>query len=150
MARDLLGSKRASTSPGTLKPSASQTDSLQNVEERRIKPTMTCRIERRIIGENLVILHISGRITEQDVDTLRASLDRECGVVAVDLEDVFIVNWEAIKLLAMRELNGVELRNCPGYVREWVTRERADRTKDGNEHGEREEHRCLIERPAEP
>jgi hypothetical protein len=81
-------------------------------------------------------LHISGRITEQDVDTLRASLDQECGIVAVDLENVFIVNWEAIKLLAVRELNGVELRNCPAYVREWVTRERADRTTDGYEHGD--------------
>jgi len=25
----------------------------------------------------------------------------------------------------MRESNGVELRNCPAYIREWVTREKA-------------------------
>ena len=33
---------------------------------------------------------------------------------------------EAIKLLAMHELSGVELGNCPAYIREWVTRETAD------------------------
>jgi hypothetical protein len=38
---------------------------------------------------------------------------------------VLLVDREAIKLLAMRESNGVELRNCPAYIREWVTRERA-------------------------
>ena len=33
---------------------------------------------------------------------------------------------EAVKLLALHESNGAELRNCPAYIREWVTRERAD------------------------
>jgi hypothetical protein len=47
--------------------------------------------------------------------------------VSIDLKDVLIVDREAIKLLAVSELNGVELRNCPAYIREWVTRETADR-----------------------
>ena len=88
---------------------------------------MTCRIERRVISKDLVTLDISGEITEQDVDTLRASLAQESGVVAIDLKDVLIVDREAIKLLAMRESNGVEIRNCPAYIREWVTREKACR-----------------------
>ena len=72
------------------------------------------------------MLHISGRITEQDMDTLRALLEQERGVVAIDLQDVLIVDREAIKLLAMHESNGVGLRNCPAYIREWITRETAD------------------------
>jgi hypothetical protein len=75
------------------------------------------------------MLHISGRIAEEDVDTMRALLDQENGVVAIDLKDVLIVDREAIKLLAVSESNGVELRNCPAYIREWVTRETADRNK---------------------
>jgi predicted metal-binding protein len=58
---------------------------------------------------------------------LRALLEEEEGVAIIDLKDVLIVDREAIKLLAVCESNGVELRNCPAYVREWVTRERADR-----------------------
>ena len=87
------------------------------------------------------MLYISGRIAEEDVDTLRGLLEQEKGVVAIDLKGVLIVDREAIKLLAVSESNGIELRNCPAYIREWVTRETADkntseeRTKrsEGNE-----------------
>jgi len=85
---------------------------------------MTCRIERLVIGEDLVILCISGRITGQDVDMLRALLEQEVNGVAIDLEDVLLVNREAVKLLALCESNGAEIRNCPLYIREWITRER--------------------------
>ena len=33
------------------------------------------------------------------------------------------MDLEAIKLLALQESNGAELRNCPAYIREWVTKE---------------------------
>jgi hypothetical protein len=88
---------------------------------------MTCRIDRRVVGQGRAMLCISGRITEEDVDTLRALLEQEKGGVIIDLKDVLIVDREAIKLLAVGESNGVELRNCPAYIREWVTRETADR-----------------------
>jgi hypothetical protein len=88
---------------------------------------MTCRIDHRVIGKDRAMLCISGRITEECVDTLRALLEQEKGVVTIDLKDVLIVAREAIKLLAVGESNGVELRNCPAYIREWVTRETVDR-----------------------
>ena len=87
---------------------------------------MSCRIDRHVIGEDLVILFISGRITGQDVGLLRGLLEEERNVVAIDLKDVFLVDREAVKLLALRESNGTELRNCSAYIREWVTRERVD------------------------
>src|SRR5258708_39577900 len=86
------------------------------------EPTMTYRIERRVIGD-LVVLYICGRITEQGVDTLRNLLEQN-GIAAIDLKDVLIVERETITLLAVCESNGVELRNCPAYIREWVTREK--------------------------
>jgi hypothetical protein len=36
-----------------------------------------------------------------------------------------------VKLLALSEANGTELRNCPPYIREWVTREKAKRKRPG-------------------
>jgi len=74
-----------------------------------------------------VIFRISGRITGENVNMLRAVLEQEKGSVAIDLKDVLLVDREAVKLLALREANGAELRNCPAYIREWVTREKADR-----------------------
>jgi len=85
---------------------------------------MSCRIDRHVIGENLVILRISGRITREDVNMFRALLEREKTAVAIDLKHVLLVDREAVKLLALHESNGAEIRNCPLYIREWITRER--------------------------
>jgi hypothetical protein len=87
---------------------------------------MTCRINRFVIGEDLVILCISGRITAQDVDMLRDLLDQEKSAVAIDLKDVLLVDREAVKFLALCESSAVELRNCAAYIREWIKRERTD------------------------
>jgi len=85
---------------------------------------MTCRIDRLVTREGLAILRISGGITGEDVAMLRALLEQERSRVALDLKDVLLVDREAVKLLAFRESNGAELRNCSSYIREWVTRER--------------------------
>ena len=87
---------------------------------------MSCRIDRVASAETLVVLFISGRITGEHVDMLRGVLEQESGGFAIDLTNVLLVDREAVKLLAFSEANGTELRNCPPYVREWVTRERAE------------------------
>jgi hypothetical protein len=102
------------------------------------KPTMSCRIDRCVSAENLVVLFISGRITGEHVDMLRGVLEQELRGFAIDLKHVLLVDREAVKLLALRETNGTELRNCPPYIREWVTRERAE-TKEHPSAQERQE-----------
>jgi hypothetical protein len=86
---------------------------------------MTCRIDRVVIGPGPLILHISGQIIEKDVELLRSLLEQDGSVAAIDLKNVLLVDREAVRLLALSELNGAELRNSPAYIREWVTRERA-------------------------
>src|SRR5258708_14329162 len=87
---------------------------------------MSCRIDRVVTGENLVGLFIRGRIPGEHVDILRGVLEQESGGSAIDLRNVLLVDRDAVKLLALSEANGTELRNCPPYIREWVTRERAE------------------------
>jgi hypothetical protein len=89
---------------------------------------MSCRIDRVVIREDLDVLCISGRIIGDDVDMLRGVLEQESGGFAIDLKNVLLVDREAVRLLALREANGTELRNCPPYIREWVTREKEERT----------------------
>jgi len=64
-----------------------------------------------------------GRITGEHVDTLQGVLEQESGSFAIDLKNVLLVDREAVKLLALSEAHGTELRNCSPYIREWVTRE---------------------------
>jgi hypothetical protein len=87
---------------------------------------MSCRIDRVVSAESLAVLFVSGCVTEEHVDTLRGVVEQESGSFAIDLKNVLLVNREAVKLLALSEANGTELRNCPPYIREWVTRERGE------------------------
>jgi hypothetical protein len=96
---------------------------------------MSCRIDRVVIAEELVVLFVSGRITGEHVDMLRGVLEQESGGFAIDLTNVLLVDREAVELLTLNEANGTELRNCPPYVREWVTRERAETHARPSEQG---------------
>ena len=87
---------------------------------------MTWRIDRVVGSDDIVALCISGRITKLQVDTLRNLVEEEASAVPIDLKNVVLVDREAVKFLAHLELNGTVLRNCPPYIREWVTRERAE------------------------
>ena len=83
---------------------------------------MTCRIDSMLIEQG-VVLRISGRIAGEDLDVLRNALE-DGRVVALDLTEVELADRDAVRLLARTESNGIELRHCPAYIREWVTRER--------------------------
>jgi hypothetical protein len=83
---------------------------------------MTCRIDRLWIQQG-VALRISGRIAGEDLEVLRTALE-EIRVVAIELAEVELVDRDAVEFLALSEANGIALRNCPAYIREWITRER--------------------------
>jgi hypothetical protein len=97
--------------------------------------TMSCRIDRVVNAEKLVVLFISGGITGEHVDMLRGVLDQESGGFAIDLKNVLLVDREAVKLLALWEANGTELRSCPPYIREWVTRKRLECPSENGPEG---------------
>jgi hypothetical protein len=92
---------------------------------------MSCRIDRFVTEDDRVILIISGRITAEDLDILRDVLAQESrAIAAIDLKNVLLIDRDAVKFMVVAEANGVELRNCPPYVREWVARERAQTNSD--------------------
>jgi len=86
---------------------------------------MTCKIERVVTSDGFVVLRMSGRIDATYVATLRELMEKEKttkGGLAIDLTEVTLVSQEAVDALAVAEANGIELRFCPAYVREWVSR----------------------------
>ena len=98
---------------------------------------MSCRIDRVVSSEDLVVFRVSGRITAQELGMFQDLLLQENGAVAIDLKDVLLVDRAAVELLAFREINGLELRNCPAYIREWIKRERAQSRPDGSRQATR-------------
>ena len=83
---------------------------------------MTCRIDRLSTEKGLVV-YISGRLAEEDLEVVRIALDAR-PVVAIELGDLELVSRDAVMLLIQAEAQGIELRSCPAYIREWITNER--------------------------
>jgi hypothetical protein len=87
--------------------------------------TVTFRIHRRAIGEDHVLLRVSGWITGDSVDTLGSLLEQEkSSALILDLKDVRLADSEAVKLIAIHESKGARIDNCPLYIRERIRRER--------------------------
>jgi hypothetical protein len=84
---------------------------------------MSWRLDRIVSEGSRVVFRVSGRIRAEDMDTLRELLGREKGGNVIDLEEITLVDREAVTFLALSEINGIELRNCPAYIREWMDRE---------------------------
>jgi hypothetical protein len=97
------------------------------IDKQKGAAPMALRVERLVAGDGIVELHVSGRIEAEHVDTLRKLIEQENGKVIIDLREVTLVNCEAISFLALSEQNGVELRNCPGYIGEWIARKRSQK-----------------------
>jgi|SRR5437879_13520915 len=99
---------------------------------------MSCRIDALVTDDDRVILSISGRITAEDLDILRDVLARESRpVAAIDLKNVLLIDRDTVRFLVTAEANGVELRNCPPYVREWIARETAQTNSEQSQRERR-------------
>jgi len=81
------------------------------------------RIQRKANGK--AIFTLSGRIEADDIDELQRLFELEdiSRKIALDLRDVTLVDRDGVKFLAVCEANGIQLENCPAYIREWIERE---------------------------
>ena len=87
---------------------------------------MTCRIDRLTTEHDGVILRVSGRCAGGALTILRDALAERDGVRTIDLKDLRQIDRDAVKLLAISKASGIELKNCPAFVQEWIARERAE------------------------
>jgi hypothetical protein len=68
---------------------------------------------------------VSGRIDAPQLPDLRRFLDAEKASHAVlDLTEVSLVDVEVVQFLLRCEGQGIRFVGCPGYIREWMVRER--------------------------
>jgi hypothetical protein len=81
------------------------------------------KIERRANGD--VVFTVSGRLIADNVSELAALLAAEAAgrTLLLDLKDVVLVDRDIVQFLRTCEVDGITLRNCPPYIREWIARE---------------------------
>jgi anti-anti-sigma regulatory factor len=79
------------------------------------------RIDKNHDGQSTV-LQLSGRIQSQDVPALQQQVEHLDNSLVFDLREIQLVDESAVRFLAECESNGVILRQCPSYIREWIRR----------------------------
>ena len=95
---------------------------------------MTLRIQKSAESE-LVVFKLTGRIQAADIPELLTLMKSESswrGVV-LDLEQIKLVDRDAVLFLALSEAVGARLRNCSAYIREWITQERSSMSRNKTE-----------------
>jgi hypothetical protein len=85
---------------------------------------MTLKIERIPYGCG-ALLRLSGDFRSDRLDQVRAEVNRG-RPIALDLDEVNLVDIEAVRFLNAREDEGISALRCSPYIREWMLREREE------------------------
>src|SRR5713101_6887564 len=98
----------------------------QSVDGRDLLPRedRMLRIQRSANGQ--VVFTISGRMDEENIAELETLIRSEPNGrrIVLDLKDLTLVGEDAVSFLERCEADSITLENCPGYVREWIRRQR--------------------------
>ena len=78
------------------------------------------------IPNSHVVFTLSGRMDAENVAELKEVIESEAKGhrIVLDLGDLTLVDRDAVKFLEQCETDSIKLENCPGYIREWIARER--------------------------
>jgi anti-anti-sigma regulatory factor len=77
---------------------------------------------RRSEDNGRAMFALSGRIEGDHLSELRELLEAEAEPreMTLDLTEVQLVDREAIRFLAACKARGIELKECPSYIRRWI------------------------------
>jgi hypothetical protein len=82
------------------------------------------KITRAANGE--VVMKLSGRMGAENLGELEKLISEEAAGrrIILDLKDLKLVDQDAVNFLRRCETDNITLKNCPPYIREWITGER--------------------------
>ena len=81
------------------------------------------KITRATNGE--VVFKLSGRMDAENVSELEDLFSAEASGrrIVLNLGDLTVVDQDVVSFLRHCEADGIELKNCPAYIRELITGE---------------------------
>lgn len=82
------------------------------------------KIERNSNGS--VVFRLAGQIEKEDTVELERLFECEPRrQIKLDLKDITLADADAVRFLSGCEAQSIHLENCPAYIREWISRLRA-------------------------
>jgi hypothetical protein len=89
---------------------------------------MTLKI-KRIVGNCKTRICLSGQLRSEHLGQVQSEIERGGPRVTLDLEELDLVDIDAVRFLNVFESAGVSILHCSPYIREWMLQERS-RLKD--------------------
>lgn len=79
---------------------------------------------RQVAGKREPRICLSGQLRSEYLDQLKSEVERGGPRVTLDLEELDLVDIEAVRFLNACESAGVSILHCSAYIREWMQQER--------------------------
>jgi anti-anti-sigma regulatory factor len=82
------------------------------------------KITRVANGE--VVFSLSGRMDAENVGEVETLLSEDAGdrIIVLDLKELRLVDQDVVSFLRRSEAGGIQIKNCPAYIRQWINGER--------------------------
>jgi anti-anti-sigma regulatory factor len=90
---------------------------------------MMLRIETLSDG-SIATIRLIGRIQAELLEELRARITGTGVPVVLDLDEVSLVDLDAVRFLGECQDEGISLVHCSPYITEWIARERGRSSRD--------------------
>src|ERR1700682_215744 len=87
------------------------------------RSNMTLKIERYSEGTGTKI-RLIGRMQAEHLAELEKQIRESGSKIALDLEEVNLVDVQVVRFLGTCEAQGIALLNCSPYIRDWIGTER--------------------------
>ena len=84
---------------------------------------MTFKIEK-YADRHSTTIRLIGRMRAEHLSELEKQIRESESKIVLDLEELNLVDVEAVRFLGMCETQGVTLLNCSPYIRDWIGKER--------------------------
>jgi anti-anti-sigma regulatory factor len=75
-------------------------------------------------------IQLSGELRSEHLEDVRAEIKRSDPRVILDLDEVDLLDVDAVRFLNACEAQDVEVVNCSPYIREWMFQEREQEKKN--------------------
>ena len=75
--------------------------------------------------EDITTIRLIGRIGAEHLPELEKQMRESRSKIVLDLEELKLVDVEAVRFLGSCEVAGITLVNCSPYIRDWIGKESA-------------------------
>ena len=70
-------------------------------------------------------IRLSGELRSAELDEVKAEIKRGKSKVALDLEEISLIDLDGVRFLNACEARGIEIMHSPPYIKDWMDQERS-------------------------